>query len=202
MINQQYKVIFIHVPKTGGNSISSSLKDYFDDDVVMRKSAGNTEKKSSEEGVLVINKEFWGDTNCHKHASLQNYYNILGEKINEYTIISGCREPKDRILSSIRFSNKLLQKKIKNILGISNLILPKEQYKYLLINGKFRCDKLIKYENIQQDFEKICVFLGIENKKLPHINKSKREPVNLTKKDIRKIRQKYKEDYLLFKYRI
>jgi len=47
------------------------------------------------------------------------------------------------------------------------------QYSYISVGGKVVVDFVGRFENLQEDFDKVCDKIGIPRKKLPHKNSSK-----------------------------
>jgi len=74
---------------------------------------------------------------------------------------------------------------------------------YFSIDGKVIIDSYIRFENIQEDFNKICNQIGIPIKKLQHLNKSKHkhytEHYTNELKEI--ISKRYKKDIEYFQYK-
>ena len=89
MILKEKKIIFIHIPKTGGNSISHLLKNYTDEKFIKHR------PYSDLQNTFEIRSEITKD----KHQTLNDYYNILGNKLYDFEIFTVVREPLDRMLS-------------------------------------------------------------------------------------------------------
>ena len=91
MISHRLKFIFIHIPKTSGNSLSLYLKDLVDNVVVRKNSL-----VGKNEGIKILCE--YGKSDI-KHAGIDYYQKIYGEKINDYFKFTIVRNPYDRILS-------------------------------------------------------------------------------------------------------
>ena len=72
MIFEQKKIIFIHYPKTAGNSIQDALRQYTNDKLVTL-----TKYQDGVERFEVRNEKF---KNLVKHSTLNDYYKGLGQK--------------------------------------------------------------------------------------------------------------------------
>jgi len=73
MISHKYKFIFIHTPKTAGNSIQNHLRNYSEDKIVIdkRQAAYNTESKSYLNRFKVISSDKKFKT--FKHTTLNSF---------------------------------------------------------------------------------------------------------------------------------
>lgn len=172
MISKKYRFIYIHIPKTGGNSIQAALAPYSDDRLVFRKSMGNVVGEDGLQGLDVFNNEIGFNHPRHKHASIQDYYEKLGDEINSYFIFTSIRNPWDRVVSQTAFlsSDPLPQRK----LSTEELNFPRPMVDYIARNGVVVVENFIRFESLQSDFDSICKKLGIDPPRLPHKNKSSR----------------------------
>ena len=90
MISHEKKFIFIHVPRTGGTSLSHLLRPYCDEESLAFSPFG-------EEGNL--------------HAAVLEYVKFYGERILDYTLVSIVRNPWERALSlSVHHNNGLFDR--------------------------------------------------------------------------------------------
>lgn len=184
----KYKTIFFHIPKTGGNSIYKSL----------------------------FNKEVWG------HRDVFYYRFVFGKKkFNEYFKFCLVRNPYDRVYSAYCFLKKGGMNKndqlfnsnylshydsfedfVKNGLSkkeIINWVHFKPQCSFIKDKkGKIVVDFVGKLENIESDFNRLKHILNKENAELSHLNKSKKDKIELSNSSKHIIETIYKEDFQLF----
>ena len=101
MVSKEYKFIFIHADRTGGNSIQNILRDYSEDDVIPY-------TQHPQEPWLEKFEIKNGD-NLTKHATLSAYnerWEKSGRVIQDYFKFGAIRNPWDRALSSYFFCRK------------------------------------------------------------------------------------------------
>jgi hypothetical protein len=200
MISKKYKFIYIHIPKTGGNSIQAALEPYSDDKLVFRKSIGNVIGEDGRQGLDVFNPELGFNEASSKHATINDYYSVLGDAIHSYFIFTSIRNPWDRVISQTSFlsQNTLPVKPI----DFSDLKLPNRMIDYISIDGAVLVNGLIRFESMQIDFNNVCEHLEIMPVSLPHKNRSSRiEYCNYYDDKSRKyVEEMFKSDINAFGY--
>lgn len=91
MISSTKKFIFIHIPKTGGNSIQNALKPYADDTV-----STHEPNQDGVERYQLINPRF----KTTKHSTLSDYKKNINKKdFNNLLKVAVIRNPWDRAIS-------------------------------------------------------------------------------------------------------
>ena len=172
MISFQKKFIFIHLPKTGGNSIQSILLKYSEDEMVLWHPM-----QDGVERFDVMNSEL----NTTKHATLQEYQKALGLEFNTFYKFICVRNPWERLISNY-FSPifekteldrdefaEMVQKpdaQLKHYMGLDNCS-SKSQFGNV--------DYIMRFESLEEDFHRVCKEINVSPEKLPHRNKSTRE---------------------------
>jgi hypothetical protein len=116
--------------------------------------------------------------------------------------------PVDRMISNYFFhrqKNNILQKasfgpfsEYAKVVMENHLLLP--QTHYITSHNVNVMDELILFENIEDDFMRICQILDIDLGKigLPHSNKSNREELLIDDETLRCINHYYSEDLILY----
>src|SRR6056297_659079 len=194
-VENKYKCIFIHVPKTAGTSIAESL-------------FGNIDPKMGHKG----------------HKRIKHYFVYNQKKFQNYFKFAFVRNPWDRLYSAYnylekkkgnkkdkKFSEKYLNyesfkdfvyslqkesKKTKIILSF-NHFLP--QHYFLKLNNELVIDKIGHFEKINKDFKEIKTRLDIKTKlKEKRKVKHKNYIEVYDNKMIRTVENIYKEDIKLF----
>jgi hypothetical protein len=171
MISFQKRFLFVHVPRTGGNSIQSILKNYSEDEVVAL--------RGEQDGI-----ERFGLRNpkykIKKHSTLAEYRAALGEEQFRSLYKFACvRNPWDRMISyyfrPTRRTNTWDQKEFKKIVSKA---ISLTDYLRLEKNDKDpfgNVDYIMRFENLPEDFRSLCATLEIPAAPLPQYNRSSRE---------------------------
>ena len=178
MISHKHKAIFIHIPKTAGvtlaNATTTSIK--FEDSTF---------------GWWDSRKKLW-----KQHCSIWQLKEIYKIPIDDYYKFTVVRNPWDRAVSGYTWwttsKNPIFRnvksKSLKDYLLVQNGFEKfnhlnnkatgrgdhfNTQYSFVEINGDCQMDYIIKFENLQEDFNIVCDKIGIPQQKLPHKNKTK-----------------------------
>ena len=180
VISKKNKYIFFHLPKNAGVSISKTLISqeislqikYFTSFLLRNlfKTRDNFYFSFKKQKIFLF----------RSHIACGEFYKIMdGEPILDYLKFAVIRNPWDRMVSRYFYSKKISNKfkdytfnefvdyDIKNN---SNVL---RQYDFCTDNKKNFClDKVIKFENLNQDFNDICDVIYKKKNMLNHFNKS------------------------------
>lgn len=197
-LSKEYKCLFIHINKTAGRSISSSLFDIVSQHLTVKELFTLDLNKDEKEYRL----NYWKEGGKFK---------IVKEYWNDYFKFTFIRNPWDRKLSDYFFN-------VKNGL-ISNKITFTQYIKDNHTNSDIwnspglewieyddgSIDPSIfigKFENLQEDFDVICDKLHIPRRILPILNKTEHLPYwkYYTEETKNLIAKKYKKDIDYFGY--
>lgn len=201
MIIPEKKILFVHIPKTGGQSVTKYL---------LQNLGEKTNLKNSKYG-LINNKKSKIEGPYHFHHLLLREYKSLGlvKNIDDYFKISVVRNPYSRFVSAFYFNNlqdkfsytdvlKQLPFEDKN-LDLYRMFIP--QVDYLKIGGKIKIDKLFYQENLKELFNFFNNEYMMKGNYYTNISKTT-EQKPLTKKDIILINQLYFVDFREFGYKM
>lgn len=172
MISLQNRFLFVHIPKTAGNSIQSVLRHYSEDELVVLR-----QEQDGVERFGLRNPKF----KLRKHSTLAEYRAALGEEafgaLFKFTCV---RNPWDRMVSLYfqptqkpeMWDPKKFRKLVLKTPSIAD---------YLRLDqpnddpfGNVR--QLLRFENLADDFRSVCAALDIPAAPLPIYNRSARKP--------------------------
>ena len=206
MISIKNKFLFIHVPKTGGNSVQNVLHHYSDDKI--------TYKGAEIEEPDSVNLERFGvaykDTSLSKHSTLDEYRQVFGHELDRLYKFSIIRNPWDRCISYYFSPHRGSVEWDKNdfIQLVINEIFPMRYFLSLKADDDFslNIDRLIQFESLSKHFNEVAERLKIKQITLPHKNKSNKKHYShyYDKELIDLIHDKFHEDVALgcYEYRI
>ena len=171
MISFQKRFLFVHIPKTAGNSIQSILRRYSEDEIVAL--------RPEQDGI-----ERFGIRNPNykikKHSTLAEYRTALDEaRFRDLYKFTCVRNPWDRMVSYYfrpaqkveAWDRREFRKLILRALSVTDYLrLDKGE------SDPFgNVDYIIRFENLADDFRAVCARLDIPATQLPQYNRSNRE---------------------------
>lgn len=197
MISHPHQCIFVHIPKTAGTSIELFFKKALGLPPKAKAPLTLSRNKVREIGPPHL-------THLKAYEFYQNQY-VSEEQFDTYFKFSFVRNPWDRVVSFYKYSNLDLLISFETFVMKELPKLIKErsyfyapQYDFIYHEGKKLVDFIGRFENLQNDFNKVCDTLGISDFKLPHERKNK---VITLKKRVNETYKKLKRrPRLLFKY--
>ena len=174
MISLKHQFLFIHIPKTAGNSIQNVLKDYSEEKIVS--------VAPHQDGVERF--EVRSDSyKIHKHSTLLEYQDQLGQDVIDGLFKFTCvRNPWERMISfyfsphrrTVSWDRRNFVELVKNVEPVANFVSSDknaEQGQDCFEN----IDCYIRFEELNQDFEDVCARIGIPLARLPQRNASKHQ---------------------------
>lgn len=199
MISLKYNFLFIHIPKTAGNSIQNVIRTYSEDRII----CANPHQDGFER-FKVISEQF----NTRKHSSMEEYREAMGEAIFQKLFKFTCvRNPWDRAVSHFFSPHKGRQSWNRDefIIFLNNI--PSVR-KFIALDGRIshfsfnNIDYFIRFENLNGDFKKVCNHIGIPWEPLPHRNKSNKHHYThyYDQELVELVRKKYLEEITYFGY--
>lgn len=186
MISLEKQFLFIHIQKTGGNSIQNILKNYSEDEI--------TSEKKHQDGIEMFgvkNDKY----NIEKHSTLNQYKKELEPDIYKSLFkFATMRNPYERLISSYFSRNKgrstwdrdefkkLIygEATMREYIVEDSFLTKIDRTLGLNLSQKLKSldsdiDFLLRFEHLNEDFKKLCEIIDIPFSPLPHRNKSKRK---------------------------
>lgn len=184
IISHGRKFIFVHIPKTGGTSLSLALEARaMKDDILI----GDTPKAKNRRKRI---KDAQVSGRLWKHARLTDIYGLVTQQqIESYFVFTIVRNPWDRMVSYYHWlkgqtfdhpavgiakensfvdflADPSIQRSLKND-AARNYICDR--------NGVEQCDMYLRMEHLPEDTMHLTQNLGIKLVELPHDNRSERD---------------------------
>ena len=171
MISFQKRFLFVHIPKTAGNSIQSALRDYSEDELVALR-----EEQDGIERFGLRNPKY----KIKKHSTLSEYYDALGHeqfpKLYKFTCV---RNPWDRMVSYYftptqnpeSWNRKRFRGIISEAVSVADYLQLDDGEEDPFAN----VDYIMRFESLADDFRAVCMAIGISPPTLPQYNRSNRE---------------------------
>lgn len=184
MICREFNCLFVHVPKTAGQSIEQFFMDLlkldWDQDRETLLLQGNDDPEKGTEKLA--------------HLSASEYVEcgyISREDFTGFFKFSFVRNPWARILSEYRYRNYFQHRSFRDFV-LNKLPGPgwDDKYRHVMpqydmlhdSQGNLLVDFVGRFETLQQDFAHVCQRLGIADSTLPHRNKSDKKSRDLKRK--------------------
>tara|TARA_B110000503_G_C7037612_1_gene366820 strand:+ start:32 stop:709 length:678 start_codon:yes stop_codon:yes gene_type:complete len=188
IISDKYKYIFFHLPKNAGTTVANNLlgnEDY----AFLKKLFIYTLKFFKNKNVAynfyfstinIPDKNFYqiGLKLFNSHSSVSKIQSILEPEIfNSYYKFAVIRNPFDRFVSRFLYYKKIDKRmkhfEFKDFLewDIKADRIVNKQHQFLLnLNNEIGVNKIIKFENLQDDFKSLSNLIGIKKNNLKHLN--------------------------------
>lgn len=209
LLSHSHKFLFIHIPKTAGSSITSALAPYCE----------HPEQHWYNRMLrgIGINVNWYGPLkvrNPRKHTTFKQAEQIYSKAmVNSYFKFAFVRNPWDLMVSYYHYIKS--RKNHHRSRHVNQLKSFKSYLHYEIDRGKvsqskFICDQhdnmlvdfVGQFENLTEDFLKICTSVGLAGVRLEHKNKSARghyqEYYDLETREL--VARHWERDIDLFKY--
>lgn len=171
MISHHHKCIFVHIPRTAGQSVEHFFLDLLGLDWRRR-------------APLLLRPNDIPELGPPRLAHLKameyvRYQHITTEQFSQYFKFSFVRDPWDRLVSIYKHLNMhhvcdfrtFVMKKLKDGMYRKSYWFVCPQHEYLCDdNGELAVDFVGRFERLESDFMQVGRRLNIENARLPHKN--------------------------------
>jgi hypothetical protein len=204
MLSLKNNFVFIHIPKTGGNSIQTIIEPFTDD----------LRLKEIPEHDLLNRFAVYGPITSGKHCTSAEYIERLGlERFMQLKRVAFVRHPLDRALSMYFSPHRWARRLVGN--HPAPYRLDKQEFTRLMNRMKTATsymkyqaevidfDFLGRYENFDDDFRKLLSVCGLPpyDGKAPHYNKGNADKMSYCDREmIEMVKEKFAEDFANFGY--
>ena len=184
MICRKYQFLFVHVPKSAGQSIEQFFMDRM----------GLDWDADRAEVLLGDNEDRSRGTEKLAHLSAEEYVQdgfVPQSEFDSLFKFSFVRNPYSRIVSEYLYRNYLHHHSFRDFI-LNKLPQPgwDDQYRHVMpqydmlhdSEGHLLVDYVGRFESLQKDFDEVCSRLGIEDSELPHRNPSNKKSRNLKRR--------------------
>jgi Sulfotransferase family len=183
-ISHKYRLIFIHIQKTGGNSISNLFND-LDDELIQELPITNSTKRLKHCFIsdiqAIVSPEIFAEYTKfsivrNPYERLFSWYSMFKYQKTDFGITPGKMPNADVLGDAVLAEVEPYLDSFENFLSMPNQGLLERFYynqlDYLLINQVVAVDKVLRFENLSHDFNELAEQLNI-SAVLPHVNQSK-----------------------------
>jgi len=184
MICREFNCLFVHIPKTGGQSVEQFFMDMMNLDW----------DRDRDALCLQANDDPVRGTEKLAHLSASEYVSagfVSAEDFSRFFKFSFVRNPWSRILSEYRYRNYFHHRSFRDFV-LNKLPKPgwDDRYRHVMPQydmlhdreGNLLVDFVGRFETLQQDFDRVCAQLGIAVSSLPHRNKSDKNSRDLKRR--------------------
>jgi hypothetical protein len=202
MLSLSHKFLFVHIPKTGGNSIQKILQPHSEDRIVALTAQDGMERF-----------EVRGRFTQHKHATLADYHSrVPPELFAELFKFCAVRNPWSRAVSFYFTPRRWMKRGTSPFWSRDDFLellaqLP-PMVDYLKIDGQIQTlGGIIEYEHLSEQLRSVLdrVGLEIDGGQLPHLNRSLagdyRAYFEADRDLVDLVAERYREDIAYFGYR-
>lgn len=175
MLSTDRKFLFVHVPKTGGNSIQNVLRRYSDDHIVT--------VAAHQDGIerFEVRSSAY---RTHKHSTLAEYRREYGPDLFARLFKFACvRNPWDRVVSfyfsphrgQVEWNRGDFVRFISTVQPVAHFLTTEVNSAPSLADAVKNLDLVLRFENLQAEFDQMCRLVGLQTQTLPVRNQSRRE---------------------------
>ncbi len=175
MISHHHKCIFVHIPKTAGQSIETVFLndvglDWNTRDPLLLRANNNPKLGPPRLAHLKANEYF-------------DYCYIPRDMFDSYFKFTFVRNPWDRAVSFYKYLGFKERMNFPRFI-FKVLLSSKSEHQWFMVpqshfifdqNGKSLLDFVGRFESLRDDFKRICTSVNLKEVDLPHVNSSRRK---------------------------
>jgi hypothetical protein len=184
MICREFQCLFVHVPKTAGQSVEQFFMDRL----------GLDWDRDRAEVMLGDNPDRERGTQKLAHLSAAEYVEdgfVDRDEFERLFKFSFVRNPYERIVSEYLYRNYFAHRSFRDFV-LNKLPGPawNDDYRHVMpqyemlhdASGRLLVDYVGRFENLRRDFAEVCGRLGIDDAELPHRNPSNKRSRNFKRR--------------------
>ncbi|CAM5217470.1 sulfotransferase family 2 domain-containing protein [Alishewanella longhuensis] len=209
ILNEEKKLIFIHIPKTAGTSIRNALRP--NKPLIEN---GTTNPIATNRLSAAVNSKTKHETYSEFIEHFTARTGLAPKVLEDFTFIAFVRHPVQRFESLHRYLLKSHRKTYPDVPAdlnafVEDVVYEKHDYlkkirslrtQYSFIEGLNEQQLMIgRYENLTTDWQKITEHFGI-TAELMHLNKTTKENAGMTAQSERLISEYFATDFAHFGY--
>ena len=174
VVCHEHKFVFIEIPHTGSHSITNELLEHFDCERILRKHANIS--------------QFFGqcsdqEASYFKFAAVRNpldtavtdYFKLAGNHKGQYTNPSALLSNGGHVTQDHIEQFRFIQETNATFSEFMHRYRNKVYHNWFLL-GADRMDFIIRFENLQQDYETALSNIGVKlPRPLPHVNPTRKK---------------------------
>jgi hypothetical protein len=175
MLCPQYNCLFVHVPKTAGQSVENYFLSKLD-----MSWAERSELLLKPNSDRTLGPERLAHLYAHEYIDMGYVSRQTFQELYKFTFV---RNPFDRLVSEYKYRKLDVRHSFKDFvlnrlpsdefLNDTRHIVPQSRYLFDE-NEALLVDFVGRFENLNQDFATICEALNFDDRVLPYVNKTKR----------------------------
>ena len=170
MISRSHHFLFVHIPKTGGNSVARALLPLAEDQVVIDSPWHGYDRFGLQHPQLATSK----------HSPLSEYQTALGDELDDLFVFTTIRDPWSRMMSYYYSPHRQTGHWDREAFMELAVATP-SSLTYMTPDGSDNArsiadlgvDFFLRFEHLESDFAQVCERLGVDAT-LPHLNPSTR----------------------------
>lgn len=190
IIADQPPLLFVHIPKTAGVSISRALVEGDRQHPLCIKSKHETAAAFiARNGAEAFQSRHTFSVVRHPLNRFLSQYAFMKKHEDKWPQFKALRSPDDFV--------DAIERNDPNIIIRIEQALP--QHAYITLDGTICVDDVLRHEAIESEFAAFCVKVGLPPRPLPHANKT-RAGLSPSQRVKDFVSQYYSEDFRLFGY--
>ena len=195
MISDKYRCVFVHVPKTAGQSIEEFFLNLH-----------GLSWETREPLLLSYNPDPSRGPESLAHLTAKEYVDcgyLTAAEFSKYFKFSFVRNPWSRLVSEFHYRQYYKKYTFREfvLIGLPNKSRYSDPYRHIMPqtefvldeNGRPLVDFIGRFENLQNDFDVICKMLRIDGSTLPFRNKPKKREMDI-RQGWRRILSRHRRD--------